>query len=316
MVAAAMPVPAVAAGDENVVISVGQTHITQQEFEQQVAMAARSQFYHARPANEAAYRDFRRSVAEKLIERHLLLEEARRKGIQANEQEVAATLDSYERRFRDTERWQIDGEQMLASLRHHFEEESQLAELQRLVQGVDAPSRDELIAYYQGNQEIFTEPPQNRVSVILLAVDPSAGQAAWDAATSKAREVIRRLSAGEDFGELASAYSSDRSSGDGGDMGYLHAGMLSPAAEAAINSLPVGGVSDPVTVLEGVAIFRLEDRREARLLPFADVEHRAGELWRREQSRSRWAELVSTLRAKGQFSIDERYFAMLPAAAH
>jgi len=94
-------------------------------------------------------------------------------------------------------------------------------------------------------------------------------------------------------------------------MGYLHDGMLSPAAQEVIDKLAIGEVSRPVRLLKGVAIFRVSDRKAARLRAFEDVKKRARELLIREQSDQAWASLKGQLRNSTPISV---YSETMPAA--
>lgn len=95
-------------------------------------------------------------------------------------------------------------------------------------------------------------------------------------------------------------------------MGYQHDGALSPDAEAVIAELDIGGVSAPVRVLEGIAIFKLLDRRPQRLSEFDDVEERATQLWIRQAGDDRWQALVAELRGNTDIRIDNDYLVDIP----
>jgi len=98
-------------------------------------------------------------------------------------------------------------------------------------------------------------------------------------------------------------------------MGYLHQGMLSAGAETTIDALSIGQVSEPVQVLEGIALFKLTERQPARQRAFDDVRERAAELWRREQGERNWQTLVAELRSGSRVSIDTEYLASVPESA-
>ena len=89
-----------------------------------------------------------------------------------------------------------------------------------------AHSSDQIIQllreYYDANQDLFTEPARNRVSLILVGVEPSASAATWKAAREEAARVRQRLDEGTAFDELARMHSSDITAAAGGDMGFLH----------------------------------------------------------------------------------------------
>ncbi|TFG41603.1 MAG: hypothetical protein E4H42_01630 [Chromatiales bacterium] len=296
------------------VATINGTDISQTEFEQAVYSVGRGSMYHGKPTEEAQYLEFRRNVMDQLVERRLLLDEAIRRGLQPDSSKIAESLAVYERRYSTTERWKREGDQMLASLRDRFEDDDLLAKLEQEVREVDDPPISVLREFYAQNSQSFTEPKQDRVSVILLGQQPSAGAAAWQAARDEANDILRRLGSGGDFSEMARLHSSDVSAATGGDMGYLHDGMLSTAAQTAIDSLAVGDISEPITVLEGIAIFQLVDRKPPELRPFEQVGERAAGLWRRDVANDQWNALLDELRAAAVVQLNEEYLASVPVA--
>ncbi|UOQ92759.1 peptidylprolyl isomerase [Halobacillus shinanisalinarum] len=77
-----------------------------------------------------------------------------------------------------------------------------------------------------------------------------------------AKEVKQKLEDGEDFGTLASEYSSDGSAKQGGKLGYFGPGKMAPKFEDAAYNLKVGQVSDPVKTQFGFHIIKVTDKRE------------------------------------------------------
>ncbi len=297
----------------DVFASVGESTISREEFEREVYAAARQTYYHGKPPGAEEYIEFRKDVADKLIDRHLLLEEAARREIDPDAAAIDARIAQYELRYGDTERWQTEGPAMVAALRQRFEEDSLLERLEEDVRQIDTPDTATVKTFFDENPELFTQPASNRVAVILLGVQPSAGAPGWQAAREEAASIGERLASGADFAELASLHSSDASADAGGDMGYQHEGALSPDAEAAIATLEVGDVSEPVRVLEGMAIFKLLDRRPQRLRVFEDVEERATQLWIRQAGDDRWQALADQLRANADIQVDTDYLVNIPS---
>jgi parvulin-like peptidyl-prolyl isomerase len=298
--------------DEAVFAFVGDAEITRGEFEREVYAAARQTFYHGRPPGREEYLQFRKEVADRLIDRQLLLEEAERRGIEPDTAAIEARIAEYEVRYGDTERWQSDGEAMVATLSERFRQDSLVETLENAVRNVDAADAATVKRFYEQNPALFTQPASNRVSLILLAVSPSAGAPGWQAARDEAARIVERLEGGADFAELAALHSSDTSAQAGGDMGYQHEGALSPDVEAAIAELDVGEVTAPVRVLEGMAIFRLVDRRPRQLQEFEDVADRAAGLWSRQAGETQWQQLLTELRAKADVRVDAEYLAHAP----
>ena len=139
-------------------------------------------------------------------------------------------------------------------------------------------------------------------------VGPSSPRAVWDNARAEAANLVKRLRGGADFAQQARQRSGDASATNGGDMGYLHRGMLAEPAQAAVDNLKLNEFSDPVTLLQGVSIFRLDERKAAIQNPMAKVELRARELWRREQGQRASQTLLATLRIATPTTVDESNF--------
>ena len=274
---------------------VGETTLSVADFDLALNKTIRSRFYHgAIPEGELA--EVRKRVAEDLINRTLLLSEAERRGIDADETAIQATLAQYDRRYASNPRWQEEREKMLAKLAQDLREEERLTRLEDSVRRVAPPTQEQVRQYYATHPQAFTEPQRLRVSLILLAVDPSASGQTWDAAFEEAKVLTRELDQGASFEELAHLHSADASAQNGGDMGYLHEGMLGDGAQQTLDALPVGAHSTPVRVLEGVAILKLTERTSPHLREFVDVRQRAQELWLREQGDLAWTQLIEQLR--------------------
>jgi peptidylprolyl isomerase len=291
---------------------VGDVTISRQEYESQVAVAARAKFYHGKTPDAEVVK-LRREVGQRLIDSVLLEKEAQRRKIGPDSAEVQKTLDAYDARYASSAEWQSRRTELLPQLRKKLETESVRLKLETAVRDVPQPTPKEVEAYYKANPDKFTEPEQVKISLILLKVDPSSPQSVWDGARSEGANLVKRLRSGADFAQVAQLHSGDPSSSKGGDMGYIHRGMIPERAQEAIDKLKPGEISDAVVLLEGVAIMRLDDRKTAKLNPLASVAERARDLLRRDQQEQAWTSLVEKLRKDASVSVDESVYAAIPS---
>jgi peptidyl-prolyl cis-trans isomerase SurA len=104
---------------------------------------------------------------------------------------------------------------------------------------------------------------QVRTRHILLR--PSAELTAA-AAVRRLAQFKRDIESGaKTFEQLARQNSEDSSAEQGGDLGWSSPGQFVPEFEAAIASLPIGGLSDPVATRFGVHLIQVVDRRQITL---------------------------------------------------
>ncbi len=283
------------------------------EYEATFLTMARQKFYHGKPP-EAQVQALRLEVAERLINRVLLLNEVKLREIKADEKAIEATLAEYDKRYGNSPGWQQNRETMLPGLSAKLREQQLLERIEADARAVSAPSPAEVRAYYDSHNDLFTEPEKLHLSVILLKVDPSSPSSAWDKAEEEAAAIQRRILAGADFGELARLHSGDGSAEKDGDMGYIHRGMLPEGMHEKVDKMKSGELSAPIRVLEGFALLRLHDRREPKLRAFEEVTGRATDLLQRERSESAWKDFIAKLRTSASIRIDTERFPFLKAA--
>lgn len=293
---------------------IGDTVITFQEYDAAFAQAARGKFYHGKPP-EAEVAKLQRDVGQGLVDDILLAREARRRRIQPDAASVHKTLATYEDRYKDSAQWKANRAQILPGLKARLERDSVMEQLTKQARNVADPTPAQLEQYYLAHKDKFTSPEQVHLQVILLKVDPSSPQSRWDAAMEEARKIAARLKAGGDFAELARLHSGDPSADKGGDMGYMHHGMLPEPAQKAVDKLRPGEfTAEPVPLLEGVAVFRLQQRKSPTLNRLEVVRERARDLYLRDKGEEAWNALLARLRRDNPVKLDESRFLPLARA--
>ena len=87
---------------------------------------------------------------------------------------------------------------------------------------------------------------------------------------NEAKDVLKRVKAGEDFAKLATELSKDPGS-QGGDLGWFTKDKMVPEFAEAAFKLEKGQVSEPVKSQFGWHIIKLEDKRTKEFPPFEAV---------------------------------------------
>lgn len=290
------------AGEEVAFARVGETVISAERYEAALQASAREKFFH-RQVPEQQRRELEREVAGQLIERALVIAEARRRGMQPGRERIEATLAGYDARYAASPDWQRQRGELLGALRQELEERDLAEQLRLAVQVADEPTEAALREYYDSHPELFKEPEQVRVALLVLKVDPASPQAVWERAAEEAAVLRQRMLDEGDFSRLA-------------DRGPFHEGTLPPGIAAKLAAMQPGELAEPIRLLEGMALVRLTERRLARPQPFAEAHARARELWQREQAMQRWQALLASLRAAARIRIDLSRYPALAGIAH
>jgi parvulin-like peptidyl-prolyl isomerase len=124
---------------------------------------------------------------------------------------------------------------------------------------------------YRERQEEFRIPAKAKVQEIVIPAEKLSGE--------KAREVAEAmrvaLSGGESMVDVVARLGGDEATGPV-DLGWVEAGELAPALEAAVAGLVAGGVSSPVEARGGLHLLQVMERTESSIRPFSEVKDELG----------------------------------------
>lgn len=94
-----------------------------------------------------------------------------------------------------------------------------------------------------------------------VPLKPDAKDLSDEEALAKAKELIARIKAGEDFAKIAMAESDDNgAASNGGDLGWFGHGQMLPSVEDAAFKLQPGEISEPVKSQYGYHIILVVER--------------------------------------------------------
>jgi peptidyl-prolyl cis-trans isomerase D len=131
--------------------------------------------------------------------------------------------------------------------------------------------------FYQDHREEFRQEEEACASHILVKVKAGeAGEGHSETDAQKlAQGLLDQVKAGGDFAALAKKFSEDQGSAqNGGDLGCFAPGRMVPEFDDAVFALAPGQVSDLVKTSFGFHVIRLASKREAAVLPLAQVKER------------------------------------------
>jgi peptidyl-prolyl cis-trans isomerase SurA len=116
---------------------------------------------------------------------------------------------------------------------------------------------DEIKKYFEAHKDQFTQPATITLSEIFLSFAGSN----VEAVRTRAKDIVARLRAGEEFAKVA-VENSDRPNvaEDKGSVGTIELAQLSEIFRKPLENVKVGGVSDPVELDEGIEILRVDAR--------------------------------------------------------
>lgn len=203
----------------------------------------------------------RRKFLDDLIAREILLQEARKLGLDQNPI-IRERLERYK------EQLALD-ELMKATVRTQ----------------VDIP-KEELDAYFAAHSADLLEAEQVHAAQILV---PTAAQA---------KDLKRQLDEGADFARLAQRFSIDQATKQkGGDLGPYRRGTSNSEVEAVLLILKPGMVSEPIESQAGFHLVKLLSRDEGDGISPSAARERLRQELRAEKQRKRFEEFLSKLRA-------------------
>jgi peptidyl-prolyl cis-trans isomerase C len=220
----------------------------------------------------------RKMVLENLIDRELLYQQSRKKGVVIDDAQVNEQLDRLKKQYPNEQAFKD------SMAEDHLSEDTVKSRIkmnlavQKFVEkefgGKVDVSEGEAKAFYDGNPEYFTEPEAIRVSQILIKVDPKSEPAKKEEARKKLEDIQKRVQKGEDFAILAKDFSQDASAAQGGDLGIIPRGRMPKALDDAAFSLKPGEVSNAVETELGFHLIKVHEKKPEKVVPFKEVEEK------------------------------------------
>jgi peptidyl-prolyl cis-trans isomerase SurA len=150
--------------------------------------------------------------------------------------------------------------------------------------------------YYEAHKSQFSKEKRVRLATIFLKGNGAAPPAQDTTLKKQVDQLVQRLQAGEDFGALAREFSQGPGAKEGGDLGYFNPQQLDPELTRAIESLPIGGISNPIFRPQGVQILKVVAREAGGVAPFEQVEETIHDILYRQEINRSYSHWIKSLR--------------------
>ncbi|MBF8983633.1 peptidylprolyl isomerase [Lutibacter sp. B2] len=192
------------------------------------------------------------NVLEKLITDEVIISYLQNKKVTIDEKEVEKQYTVYQENIKNQEEFKKFLEENKideASIKEQIRTELYVKKFQdEVIKELDLT--DEKIKKYYDEHISDYNIEQVKASHILLKEE------------EKAKDILTKVKAGEDFAKLAKEFSEDKGSGQqGGDLGYFQRGMMVPEFEEVAFSLENGQISDLVKSQFGYHIIKVIDKK-------------------------------------------------------
>jgi peptidyl-prolyl cis-trans isomerase C len=239
-------------------------------------------------------------VLDSLIDRELLFQESKKRGIQVNSEAVADQLKNIQQRYPNKDEFKkLLNEMGLSESDVKAQIERGMA-IQELIDKEVAEkvkiSDEECKSFYDNNPQFFEQPEQVKASHILIKVEADAPEAQKAEARKKIESVRQKMQKGEDFGNLAKTYSEGPSGPNGGDLGYFRRGQMVKPFEDAAFGLKLNETSGIVETRFGYHLIKVVDKKPAKKMTYAEVKDRLNDHLKKQKTDSEANAYIDNLR--------------------
>ncbi len=245
-------------------------------------------------------------IVQNMIDRELIVKDFDSKGMNIPQSYLDTHFDDYLKRefngdraellryvktqgltikqFRDNQRKEIIVNYMKGTMR----------------QAVAEISPKKILEYYEKNKQKWYSAASAKIRMITLKTSATA---TLEDNRKIAVELIEKIKKGEDFAELARAYSKDDSSTKGGKWGWYKKGQLNPLLDNPVFTLKVGENTAPIEIGDMIFILKVDEKREEGVQKIDDVREQIEWAIADINSKKMYTKWIESLRAKAYIKL-------------
>ena len=253
-----------------------------------------------KPLDQSMVLSMREKVIDSLINRELLYQQSKAKGITTDEADIDNSIDQIKQRLEAGQSFENLLVEMGIAIKTMRTQVGQANAIQKLLEVEVYPqamvSEKESRIFFENNPQYFKKPEEVKAGHILIQVAPDANEEEKLAARKKIEDIQKKIEAGDDFADLARQYSEGPSNVNGGDLGYFdRKKMVKPFSDAAFDLKP-GQVSNIVETRFGFHLIKVYDKRAKSTYVFEDIKDRLGELLQQQKIQEETVRYLEELR--------------------
>ncbi len=257
-----------------VIATVNGYKITKAELDRQVGILMPRSFFHSTVTPEKL-KEVEKDALKELVKKHLLLQYAKKRGYDIPESILKREENKIRKAFGSDERFEGGLKRSHLTydeFKHELKNDLLMQKLYDKEIRTDLSDED-LKKYYEQNRYKFKVPEKIKIRLIYVRNDPTDPKGR-EKALKRAEEAMEKIKGGKEFADVAAKYSNAMSRIKGGDMGFIHKGMLDEPIEKAAYSLKKGEMSDIIETPKGFYIVKLEEISPSVQLTFKQVKDR------------------------------------------
>jgi peptidyl-prolyl cis-trans isomerase C len=279
---------------EHIIAQVNEEQIPVEQFEREFKELILES---DKDAKETDLGNLRRVCLDQVIERKILVQEARRLGIQVSPEELNQAISDIKKDYPGEgfgeklglkgitlEEWKIRLEEKLLAekvIRSTFRSQEKIDD-------------KEALQYYQDHPSSFRIGQKVRARQIVVADGEEAIQ------------ILKRLKRGEAFEKVAAEKSLGPEKVQGGDLGYFSPGER-PTEFSQVFDMEVGAISEVIKSPYGYHIFRLEEKIEPRNVPFAEARLGILQALGQKKEEENYQKWINDIKRKAKVKINTKW---------
>jgi peptidyl-prolyl cis-trans isomerase C len=280
--------------DDEVLATVNGAPITLSEYKASLEKL-KSQLPKGDSMDPEGIKTLKMSLLNQLIEKRLLITEAGKLGIAVSEAEMNEQINRIVGEYPDSDTFnsRMKEENIdIPSWKKEIEYQIMLEKLVKAVAGSNITvTPEEVKKYYDDHLDLYNSPTRVRALQIMLET------------REQAQTILEEIKGGGDFSELAKTYSISPDSEKGGDLGFFSEDEMPPSFSVVFTMKP-GDLSDVVESEYGFHLFKIVDRREAKMLSLEEARPEIEEKLKRLKSEEKYGEWFEQIRKSTKIEVN------------